>query len=100
MTASIQQLQEWLNAKEDEHLEFKEAKTNFHFDKRDHIATHAGCSLQEIMAAFPRLTRNQIQSYLKQLRADELIHPPGRPGRLDGSPGLGRKLGEAARHDP
>jgi len=77
MTATSQQLQEWLNAKEDEHLEFKEAKANFHFDKRDHIATHAGCSLQEIMAAFPRLTRNQIQSYLKQLRSDELIHPSG-----------------------
>ncbi len=29
MTASTQQLQEWLNAKEDEHLEFKEAKANF-----------------------------------------------------------------------
>jgi len=33
MTATSQQLQEWLNAKEDEHLEFKEAKANFHFDK-------------------------------------------------------------------
>jgi len=32
MTVSNQQLQEWLNAKEDEHLEFKEAKANFHFD--------------------------------------------------------------------
>ena len=44
---------------------------------RDHISKHAGCSLYEIMAAFPELTRNQIQSYLKQLRADELIHPSG-----------------------
>lgn len=44
---------------------------------RDHIATHAGCSLQEIMASFPELTRNQIQSYLKQLRSEELIHPSG-----------------------
>src|SRR5260370_21878110 len=33
MTATSQQLQEWLNAKEDEHLEFKEAKANFHFEK-------------------------------------------------------------------
>ena len=33
MTATSQQLQEWLTAKEDEHLEFKEAKANFHFDK-------------------------------------------------------------------
>ena len=44
---------------------------------RDHIATHAGCSLQEIMAAFSELTRNRIQSYLKQLRSEELIHPSG-----------------------
>ena len=35
----------------------------------DHISGHAGCSLHEIMAAFPELTRNQVQSYLKQLRA-------------------------------
>ena len=44
---------------------------------RDYIANHAGCSLHEIMAAFPELTRNRIQSYLKQLRSDELIHPSG-----------------------
>ena len=43
----------------------------------DHISQHAGCSLHEITAAFPELTRNQIQSYLKQLRADKLIHPSG-----------------------
>jgi ATP-dependent DNA helicase RecG len=43
----------------------------------DHISRHAGCSLHEITAAFPELTRNQIQSYLKQLRADKLIHPSG-----------------------
>ncbi len=43
----------------------------------DHLTDHAGCSLQEIMVAFPDLTRNQIQSYLKQLRSDKLIHPSG-----------------------
>jgi hypothetical protein len=43
----------------------------------DHISSHAGCSLHEIMTAFPGLTRNQIQSFLKQLRADGLIHPSG-----------------------
>jgi ATP-dependent DNA helicase RecG len=31
MTVSVEKLQKWLDAKEDEHLEFKEAKTNFHF---------------------------------------------------------------------
>ena len=33
MTVSGQQLQDWLHAREDEHLEFKEAKNNFHFEK-------------------------------------------------------------------
>ena len=33
MTIPSQQLADWLNAKEDEHLEFKEAKNNFHFEK-------------------------------------------------------------------
>jgi len=32
MTTSLDQLQLWLNVKEDEHLEFKEAKHNFHFE--------------------------------------------------------------------
>ncbi len=32
MTVSIDILQTWMNAKEDEHLEFKEAKKNFHFE--------------------------------------------------------------------
>jgi hypothetical protein len=33
MTVTLQQLQHWLTSREDEHLEFKEAKQNFHFDK-------------------------------------------------------------------
>ena len=32
MTVSIDILQTWMNAREDEHLEFKEAKKNFHFE--------------------------------------------------------------------
>ncbi|MBI3245528.1 MAG: putative DNA binding domain-containing protein [Deltaproteobacteria bacterium] len=32
MTVSVEQLQTWMHAKEDEHLEFKEAKKNFHFE--------------------------------------------------------------------
>ena len=31
MTAAIEKLQKWLDAREDDHLEFKKAKTNFHF---------------------------------------------------------------------
>ena len=33
MNVSTDQLKEWLTAKENEHLEFKEAKNNFHFEK-------------------------------------------------------------------
>jgi len=33
MDNSPSQLQKWMDSKEDEHLEFKEAKQNFHFDK-------------------------------------------------------------------
>ena len=33
MTVSIDILQTWMNSKEDEHLEFKEAKKNFHFEE-------------------------------------------------------------------
>ena len=33
MNVSDQQLQKWLNAKENEHLEFKEAKNHFDFEK-------------------------------------------------------------------
>jgi hypothetical protein len=43
----------------------------------DHIAAHDGRSLQQLMAAFPDLTRNQLQSFLKQLRAKNAIHPSG-----------------------
>ena len=32
MIVSTNELQTWMNAKEDEHLEFKEARTNFHFE--------------------------------------------------------------------
>ena len=32
MTVTARQIDEWLRAKEDEHLEFKEAKNNFHFE--------------------------------------------------------------------
>lgn len=33
MTVSIQELQTWMSAREDEHLEFKEAKTGFNFER-------------------------------------------------------------------
>lgn len=33
MSTSLEQLQTWMEAREDEHLEFKEAKGGFHFEK-------------------------------------------------------------------
>jgi hypothetical protein len=33
MNDRLKILREWMDAREDEHLEFKEAKTNFHFEK-------------------------------------------------------------------
>jgi ATP-dependent DNA helicase RecG len=33
MATSLQQLQQWMDGRENEHLEFKEAKNNFHFEK-------------------------------------------------------------------
>lgn len=44
---------------------------------RAYIVEHAGVSLRVIVAAFPTLTRNQVQGYLKQLRSEETIHPSG-----------------------
>jgi len=33
VSVTLEQLQEWMESREDEHLEFKEAKNNFHFEK-------------------------------------------------------------------
>jgi ATP-dependent DNA helicase RecG len=44
---------------------------------REYITKKPGCSLHAIMAEFPALTRNQVQSHLKQLRSRALIHPSG-----------------------
>jgi ATP-dependent DNA helicase RecG len=56
---------------------------------RDHIAERDGVSLREIVAAFPELSRNQVQTYLKQLRTDGVIHPSGptKAARWFGGPG-------------
>jgi len=32
MSVTLEQLEKWLGDEEDEHLEFKEAKRNFHFE--------------------------------------------------------------------
>jgi ATP-dependent DNA helicase RecG len=96
MTASIQQLQEWLNAKEDEHLEFKEAKANFHFDKLVKycaaLANEGGGSIilgvtdkppRRVVgsAAFAELERTKaglIDRLRLRIEAREIAHPDGR----------------------
>ncbi len=61
---------------------------------REHVTKNrrTGCSLQDIMLAFPDFTRNQIQFLLKQLQADGVVHRIGTtksvrwyPGRLPGT---------------
>ena len=49
MNVSVEKLQKWLDAKEDEHLEFKEAKTNFHFGTlmKNGVALASGSSFMK-----------------------------------------------------
>ena len=96
MTVPKQQLQEWLNAKEDEHLEFKEAKANFHFDKLVKycaaLANEGGGSIilgvtdkppRRVVgsAAFAELERTKaglIDRLRLRIEAAEIAHPDGR----------------------
>ena len=96
MTVSSQQLQEWLNAKEDEHLEFKEAKNRFDFERLVKycaaLANEGGGSI--ILGVTDRLPRRVVGSQafdelertkaglIERLRlrieAGEIRHPGGR----------------------
>lgn len=96
MTATLQHLQQWLDAKENEHLEFKEAKNNFHFDKLlKYCAALANEGGGEIVLgvtdkkprqvvgsqAFDQLERTKaglIERLRLRIDADELTHPDGR----------------------
>ena len=96
MTVTNQQLQEWLNAKEDEHLEFKEAKANFHFDKLVKycaaLANEGGGSIilgvtdkppRRVVGstAFAELERTKaglIDRLRLRIEAEEIAHPDGR----------------------
>lgn len=96
MTASLKQLQEWLNAKEDEHLEFKEAKNNFHFEKLvKYCAALAneggGCIVLGVSDRRPRkvvgsqafadLERTKaglIEQLRLRIEVEEIFHPDGR----------------------
>lgn len=96
MTVSIQQLQEWLDAKEDEHLEFKEAKNNFHFEKLlkycAALANEGGGSIvlgvsdqrprkvggSQAFADLERTKAGLIERLRLRLMVDEIFHPDGR----------------------
>jgi hypothetical protein len=96
MTATSQQLQQWLNAKENEHLEFKEAKANFHFEKLVKycaaLANEGGGSIvlgvtdkppRRVVgnAAFADLERTKaglIDRLKIRIEAQEIAHPDGR----------------------
>jgi len=96
MTISSQQLQEWLNAREDEHLEFKEAKNNYHFEKLVKycaaLANEGGGSIvlgvtdsrpREVVGsgAFADIERTKaglIEKLRLRIDADEIMHPDGR----------------------
>ena len=96
MTPTSQQLQKWLNAKEDEHLEFKEAKANFHFEKLVKycaaLANEGGGSIilgvtdkrpRRVVGstAFAELERTKaglIGKLRLRIEAEEIAHPDGR----------------------
>ncbi|MFA5863158.1 MAG: ATP-binding protein [Phycisphaerae bacterium] len=96
MPTSLAQLQNWMNAPEGEHLEFKEAKHNFHFEK---LVTYCAALANEggglmILGVSDRPPRRVVGSMafdpLERTRAglierlrlrvevDEVRHPHGR----------------------
>ena len=96
MTVSNKQLMKWLNAKEDEHLEFKEAKANFHFDKLVKycaaLANEGGGSIilgvtdrpprrvvgSTVFAELGRTKAGLIDRLRLRIEAEEIAHPDGR----------------------
>lgn len=91
-----EQLQEWLNAKEGEHLEFKEAKNNFHFEKLVRycaaLANERGGSIvlgvsdrrprrvvgSQVFANLERTKAGLIERLRLRIEAGEVMHPDGR----------------------
>ena len=96
MSVSIDELHTWMNAREDEHLEFKEAKTQFHFERLVKycvaLANEGGGRMilgvtdrqpRTVVGsrAFPDLERTKaglIERLRLRLDAEELQHPDGR----------------------
>ena len=96
MTVNAQQLQQWLAAKEGEHLEFKEAKANFHFERLVKycaaLANEGGGSIvlgvtdkrpRRVVGsqAFLDLERTKaglVEKLRLRIEAEEITHPNGR----------------------
>ena len=96
MTVSTHELQTWMNAREDERLEFKEAKTRFDFEKLVNycvaLANEGGGKIilgvtdkppRTVVGsqAFPDLERTKaglIERLRLRLDVEELRHPDGR----------------------
>jgi ATP-dependent DNA helicase RecG len=96
MTISDQQLQEWLTTRENEHLEFKEAKNNFHFEKLVKycaaLANEGGGSIvlgvtdalprkvvgSQVFTELERTKAGLIEKLRLRIEAQEILHPDGR----------------------
>ena len=96
MTVAGEKLQKWLDAKEDEHLECKEAKTNFHFETLVKycvaLANEGGGKMilgvtdklpRPVVGsqAFPNLERTKaglIERLRLRVDVEEMQHPDGR----------------------
>lgn len=96
MTATPQQLQQWLTVKETEHLEFKEAKNNFHFEKLVKycaaLANEGGGSIvlgvtdklprrvvgSNVFGDLERTKAGLIERLRLRIEAGEVSHPNGR----------------------
>ena len=96
MSDRLDQLQKWMNDPEDEHLEFKEAKSNFHFEKLVKycvaLANEGGGTMilgvtdkrprsvvgTEVFDVLPH-TKSSIFNRLHfRIEAEEIAHPNGR----------------------
>ena len=96
MNTSPDQLQEWMDSKENEHLEFKEAKQGFHFEKlvkycaalanegggkiilgiNDKIPRRVvGCNA---LSQLERTKAGLIERLRLRIEGEEIAHPEGR----------------------
>ena len=77
---SLEKLQLWLEAKEDEHLESKEAKQNFHFETlvRNCVALANEVVGSQTFADLERTKAGLIERLRLRVEAEEVHHADGR----------------------